>query len=108
MGLMRSRSAGLIIAGVAIAFAYRWSGIASLAVGLLVFMLYESLVPPRRHRRLGPGQIQEAVDNDFGHFGRSYREDEPDVRMSRVVGRNKPCVCGSGLKFKRCCGRVPE
>lgn len=20
------------------------------------------------------------------------------------VGRNEPCPCGSGLKFKRCCG----
>jgi SEC-C motif-containing protein len=23
----------------------------------------------------------------------------------RSVGRNDPCPCGSGLKFKRCCGR---
>jgi hypothetical protein len=22
----------------------------------------------------------------------------------RKVGRNKPCTCGSGLKFKKCCG----
>ncbi|MBN3563127.1 SEC-C domain-containing protein [Amphritea spongicola] len=22
------------------------------------------------------------------------------------VSRNGPCVCGSGKKFKRCCGRV--
>ena len=22
-----------------------------------------------------------------------------------AVGRNEPCPCGSGLKFKRCCGR---
>ncbi|MDE2073619.1 MAG: SEC-C domain-containing protein, partial [Alphaproteobacteria bacterium] len=22
------------------------------------------------------------------------------------VGRNDPCVCGSGLKFKRCCGKL--
>jgi len=22
------------------------------------------------------------------------------------VGRNEPCPCGSGKKFKRCCGRV--
>jgi uncharacterized protein YecA (UPF0149 family) len=23
----------------------------------------------------------------------------------RDVGRNDPCPCGSGKKFKRCCGR---
>lgn len=26
-------------------------------------------------------------------------------RRSDRVGRNEPCMCGSGLKFKRCCGR---
>ena len=24
------------------------------------------------------------------------------------IGRNDPCHCGSGVKFKRCCGRVEE
>ncbi|MBI4324098.1 MAG: SEC-C domain-containing protein [Chloroflexi bacterium] len=23
----------------------------------------------------------------------------------RKVGRNEPCPCGSGKKFKHCCGR---
>jgi uncharacterized protein len=26
------------------------------------------------------------------------------VRSGRKVGRNAPCPCGSGKKFKRCCG----
>lgn len=26
------------------------------------------------------------------------------VRPSRKVGRNEPCPCGSGKKYKRCCG----
>jgi SEC-C motif-containing protein len=25
-------------------------------------------------------------------------------RASRKVGRNEPCPCGSGRKFKKCCG----
>ncbi len=28
------------------------------------------------------------------------------VVASRKVGRNEPCPCGSGKKFKNCCGRV--
>lgn len=24
------------------------------------------------------------------------------------TGRNKPCPCGSGVKFKRCCERQPQ
>ncbi len=29
----------------------------------------------------------------------------PPVPMFEI-GRNDPCFCGSGLKFKRCCGRI--
>jgi uncharacterized protein YecA (UPF0149 family) len=28
----------------------------------------------------------------------------PIVRATPKVGRNEPCSCGSGKKFKRCCG----
>ena len=30
----------------------------------------------------------------------------PFVRTARKVGRNEPCPCGSGKKYKRCCGRL--
>ena len=28
------------------------------------------------------------------------------VRKEKKVGRNEPCPCGSGKKYKKCCGRV--
>ncbi len=28
------------------------------------------------------------------------------VRQDRKVGRNEPCPCGSGKKYKRCHGRL--
>jgi len=28
------------------------------------------------------------------------------VREGRKVGRNEPCPCGSGKKYKKCCGRA--
>lgn len=28
---------------------------------------------------------------------------KPYERESAKIGRNSPCGCGSGLKFKRCC-----
>jgi len=39
-----------------------------------------------------------------------FREGVPGVRQPIVreepkVGRNDPCSCGSGKKFKKCCGR---
>jgi SWIM/SEC-C metal-binding protein len=27
------------------------------------------------------------------------------IRRAQTVGRNDPCPCGSGRKFKRCCGQ---
>ncbi|MEG1687865.1 MAG: SEC-C metal-binding domain-containing protein, partial [Angelakisella sp.] len=26
------------------------------------------------------------------------------VRVANKVGRNDPCPCGSGKKYKKCCG----
>ncbi len=31
--------------------------------------------------------------------------DEPFVRGGKKIGRNNPCPCGSGKKYKHCCGR---
>jgi len=33
---------------------------------------------------------------------------EPFVRSGRKVGRNEPCPCGSGLKYKHCHGRLNQ
>lgn len=27
------------------------------------------------------------------------------INKSKKIGRNQPCICGSGKKYKRCCGR---
>lgn len=39
--------------------------------------------------------------------GWQYEEEKslPYVRESRKIGRNEPCPCGSGKKYKNCCGR---
>jgi uncharacterized protein YecA (UPF0149 family) len=29
---------------------------------------------------------------------------EPEPRPSAKIGRNEQCPCGSGKKYKRCCG----
>ncbi|MGG4035614.1 SEC-C metal-binding domain-containing protein [Paenibacillus cisolokensis] len=35
----------------------------------------------------------------------SSRQNVVDMRTRRKAGRNDPCPCGSGRKFKKCCGR---
>jgi len=29
----------------------------------------------------------------------------PVTRKGPKIGRNDPCICGNGLKYKKCCGR---
>jgi preprotein translocase subunit SecA len=31
---------------------------------------------------------------------------QPYVRKERKIGRNEPCWCGSGKKFKQCHGKL--
>ena len=33
---------------------------------------------------------------------------KPVVRKSKKIGRNEPCPCGSGKKYKKCCGLTEE
>ena len=40
---------------------------------------------------------------------KGYTQDEVEKLKARVVntvkiGRNDPCICGSGKKYKKCCG----
>ncbi|MEW6186784.1 MAG: SEC-C metal-binding domain-containing protein, partial [Thermodesulfobacteriota bacterium] len=39
----------------------------------------------------------------FSHSGDEPAE--PKKREGKKVGRNDPCPCGSGKKYKRCCGQ---
>lgn len=39
---------------------------------------------------------------------RAVAERQQAQRMSTKVGRNEPCPCGSGKKFKKCCGAPAE
>jgi hypothetical protein len=78
-----------------------------LLLALVVFVGYSIWNMPPRHRLHGVGQIEQAVDNDFGVFGRGYRQ-EPVPRESNIPGRNEECPCGSGLKYKKCCGLESE
>ena len=52
----------------------------------------------------GPGKEGFASDND----GQEKKETKPKpqsyTRQGAKVGRNDPCPCGSGKKYKNCCG----
>jgi preprotein translocase subunit SecA len=43
----------------------------------------------------------------MSYYGRGDGDDTPKTvkRKGQKVGRNDPCPCGSGKKYKKCCGR---
>jgi uncharacterized protein YecA (UPF0149 family) len=43
----------------------------------------------------------------LSHGGEQAAESRPASvkRQGDKVGRNEPCPCGSGKKYKRCCGK---
>ncbi|MGI9275936.1 MAG: preprotein translocase subunit SecA [Endozoicomonas sp.] len=47
-------------------------------------------------------------DEEKGQEGQQQQQahPEPFVREGRKVGRNEPCPCGSGKKFKQCHGKI--
>ncbi|MCB1183306.1 YchJ family protein [bacterium] len=59
-------------------------------------------------------QGREQVYHEIASFERvegrwTFKEGRPGVRKPTVreepkIGRNDPCSCGSGRKFKKCCG----
>ena len=53
--------------------------------------------PIKRPRLVSVEGMPAPVERAMGYTG------EP-IRVQPKVGRNEPCTCGSGAKFKKCCG----
>ena len=55
----------------------------------------------------GASYFCEAYKQFFTHADGKFRRliRERENRLSAKVGRNDPCPCGSGRKYKKCCGK---
>jgi len=53
----------------------------------------------------GAGKPPAGKETDVVSEAAAALEKPRPVRVSRKVGRNEPCPCGSGRKYKHCCGR---
>ncbi len=47
------------------------------------------------------------MDEDLRRILTEIQEEKPEqiVNEGPKIGRNEPCPCGSGKKYKRCCGK---
>ncbi len=77
-------------------------------------MLY--LIKENTIRALTHIRFERVSEEDLKHKDQpkqlSYSKSEEEVpkvktykREGKKIGRNDPCPCGSGLKYKKCCGR---
>jgi uncharacterized protein len=73
--------------------------------------------PAMRPKPVAPNTREEILSMMIAGLTQIYRYFEPHRRSrasaswpaplrreGRKIGRNEPCPCGSGLKYKRCCG----
>jgi uncharacterized protein YecA (UPF0149 family) len=52
--------------------------------------------------------LKTGSDSDFSQPKNQLTEEarvKPRDATGRKIGRNDPCPCGSGKKYKKCCGR---
>ncbi|NPV69679.1 MAG: preprotein translocase subunit SecA [Firmicutes bacterium] len=61
-----------------------------------------------RPRRVAPPAAGGPAGGPAGTLSSSWSGDRPltQVRSGKKVGRNDPCPCGSGKKYKKCCGKT--
>jgi len=48
--------------------------------------------------------IKEEKKDIFSEEKTKQEKREPLTRQMPKIGRNDPCPCGSGKKYKKCCG----
>jgi hypothetical protein len=56
------------------------------------------------HRELAHWR-QVALERELDFRQKGHDLPLPPVRNENKVGRNDPCICGSGKKYKKCCGK---
>lgn len=68
-----------------------------------------NLVEP--HSIVATGFVAVVIQHELDHLNsklfmdRSVPKPTPIVRPTAKVKPNEPCICGSGKKYKKCCGR---
>ena len=59
----------------------------------------------QRQRQVDMQKLQESRMRAAAQAGRGEQQRPMPVHVEKKVGRNDPCPCGSGKKYKNCCGK---
>jgi preprotein translocase subunit SecA len=64
------------------------------------------LVEEDEIERLARQQRERKQEMELRHGEAAAAERKPVKREGDKIGRNSPCPCGSGKKYKKCCGQA--
>ncbi len=56
-----------------------------------------------------PKMMEQKHEELYKLLSSMFKHDLSEKRMDKgkhEIGRNDPCVCNRGLKFKKCCGKA--
>jgi preprotein translocase subunit SecA len=59
---------------------------------------------PQRRKALARHNLRPVVSNPDDDDDDDWEPVQTVRRATAKVGRNDPCPCGSGKKYKKCCG----
>ena len=48
---------------------------------------------------------QEEKERVEAEEAERIKKEEEEGKKKKKIGRNNPCPCGSGIKYKHCCGK---
>jgi preprotein translocase subunit SecA len=81
-------------------------------IGLYAYAQRDPLVAYKKEAHEMFQHLQASIQHDIVHtiYRAGIIKETPPVRkqpgrVEQKVGRNDPCPCGSGKKYKKCCGR---
>ncbi|MBQ8185557.1 MAG: SEC-C domain-containing protein, partial [Clostridia bacterium] len=64
-----------------------------------------AVIPRPQQQEIKRVEVLNAVNEGFAGGGqKKIVQNKPVVNKTPKVGRNDPCPCGSGKKYKKCCG----
>lgn len=67
--------------------------------------LYKNMVDAKADWLYGLAQWDEIFDKETQKQLYLEQKKSGTIRKEKKIGRNDPCPCGSGKKYKKCCGR---
>jgi preprotein translocase subunit SecA len=77
--------------------------VAGIQEDTLVMLLHLNVQKAPPERRVAP-VVQHLREGRGADENAQQPAKKAPVKADKVVGRNEPCPCGSGKKYKNCCG----